>query len=247
MGYDAANDEELERRLTSGRFSHGRRQAFDLFNDAVAVGASEGAAIINPAKPSVKTADCPFFESGHGHQGGDSPSQAASFQARRSPFASLKPSAGNRSHGQPNGLPWDGQHWSSANDFKSPTVEEDSENIEQILDGDGRVDDQVSQAHNQRVTQRYFSVTGNQPPQFFDALPPHMDFGGLAEARYHGSTLNLLNPYLRQHHPPPRYAPVLFHHPSPSPTFFASRQEDIGKSEQPALVKGRDINEPSGL
>ena len=247
MGYDAANDEELERRMTSGRFNHGRRQAFDVFNDAVAVGASGGAARINQAKPSVKTADCPFFESAHGHQGDPPYSQAASFPARRSQFASLKPSDGNRIRDQPNGLPWDDQHWSCANDSKSLMAEEDSENIEPILDGDGRVDDQVSQAHNQRVTQRYFSVTGNQPPQFFDALPPHMDFGGLAEARYQGSTLNLLNPYLRQHHPPPRYAPVLFHHPTPSPSFFASRQEDIGKSEQPVLAKDRDSNEPNGL
>lgn len=245
MAYDAAKDEDLERRLTSGRFSHGRRQAFDVFKDAVAVSASEGAARMNQAKPSVKTADCPF-ESARGHQGGPSLSQETSFPARRSPIASLKPSGGNRIRDQPNGLPRDAQHWSSAYDSKSLNAEGDSENIEPILDGDGRVDDQVSQAHNQRVTQRYFSVTGNQPPQFFDALPPHMDFGGLAEARYHGSTLNLLNPYLRQHHPPPRYAPVLFHHPTPSPSFFASRQE-VGKSEQPVTAKDRDNIEPNGL
>lgn len=247
MGYDAANDEELERRLTSGRASHGRRQAFDVFNDAVAVGISEGASRMNQAKPSVKTADCPYTENTHGHQGGPPHSQAASFPARRNLLAPLKPSGGNRIRSQPNGLPWGGRHWHSANDSKSLMAGEDSENIEPILDGDGRVDDQVAQAHNQRVTQRYFSVTGNQPPQFFDALPPHMDFGGLAQARYHGSTLNLLNPYLRQHHPPPRYAPVLFHNPTSPPSFFVGRQEDIGKSEQPVLAKDRDSNEPNGL
>ena len=246
MGYDAANDEELERRLTSGRFSHGRRQAFDVFNDAVAVGASEGASRINQAKPSAKTADRPFLENAHSHQGGPPHSQTASFPARRTSFVPLKSPGGNQIRDQPNGLPWDGQHWSSANDSKPLTAEEDSENIEPILDGDGRVDDQVSQAHKQRVTQRYFSVTENQPPQFFDALPPHMDFGGLAEARYHGSTLNLLNPYLRQHHPPPRYTPVLFNNPTPS-SIFASRQDDIGKSEQPARAKDRGSNEPNGL
>ena len=245
MGYDAANDDDLERRLTSSRFSHGRRQAFNVFNDAAAVGASEGAARMNQAKPSVKTADYPF-ESARGHQDDPPHSQATSFPAQRSPFASLKPSGGNRIPDQPNGLPRDGQHWSPANNYKSLNAEEDRENIEPILDGHGRVDDQVSQAHNQRVTQRYFSVTGNQPPQFFDALPPHMDFGGLAEARYHGSTLNLLNPYLRRDHPPPRYAPVLFHHATPSPSFFASRQE-VGKSERPATAKDTDSIEPNGL
>ena len=247
IGFDAANDEELERRLTSGRFSHDRRQAFDVFNDAVAVDASEGASRINQAKPSAKTADRPFFENAHSHRGGLSQSQTTSVPARRTPFVSSKPPGGNQIRDEPNGLPWDGQHWSSANDSKSPTAEEDSENIEPILDGDGRVDDQVSQAHNHRVTQRYFSVTGNQPPQFFDALPPHMDFGGLAEPRYRGATLNLLNPYLHQHHPSPRYAPVLFHNPAPSTSFFASRQEDIGKSEKPAMAKNRGSNEPNGL
>ena len=247
MGYDAANDEDLERRLTSGKFGQDRRQAFDVFNDAVAVGGSEGAARIEQAKLSVKAADCPFFESAHGHQGGLLHSQRVSFPAPRSPFASSKTSGRDRIRDQPNGLPWDGQPWSSANDTKSLTAEEDSENIEPILDGNGRVDDQVSQAQNQRVTQRYFSVTGNQPTQFFDSLPPHMDFGGLAEARYHGTTLNLLNPYLHQHNPPPRYAPVLFHHPTASSSFLTSRQEDMGKSEQPALAKNKDNDDPKSL
>ena len=249
MGYDAANDEDLERRLTSGKFDHGRRQAFNVFSDAVAVGGSEGAARINQAKPNVKTADCAFFERAHGHQGVPPYPQAASFPAPRSPLASSKTSGRDWIRDQPTGLPWDGHHWSSANDTKSLTAEEDSENIEPILDRDGRVDDQVSQAQNQRVTQRYFSVTGNQPPQFFDTLPPHMDFGGLAEARYHGTTLNLLNPYLRQHHPSPRYSPVLFHHPasSSSSSFLTSRQEDMGKSEQPVLAKDKDSDEPKGL
>lgn len=245
MGYDAANDEDLERRLTSGNFSHGRQQAFDVFKDNVTTGASENAIPrTRPAKLSTKTEDYPFLQNSHGHQGPPN-SKASGFHARRTPFAPLKPSAGNQTRIQPDGLPWDAQPRSFVTNSMPLTTEEDSENIEPIFDSDGRVDDQVSQAHDQRITQRYFSVTGNQPPQFFNSLPPHMDFGGLAEARYHGSTLNLLNPYLHQHHLPPRYAPVLFH--NPAPPFFASRQDDVGKPGRPGVAKGEDSNEAKGL
>lgn len=239
MGYDADN-EELERRLTSGKVIQDRLQTFNVFNDHLASAASESAIPrSHQAKPSGKTEDFPILPNTHSHQGLFQ-SQAANYPARRTPFADLKPSSGNQGRNQPNGLPWNGQHRLFADDSRLSAAEEDSENIEPILDGDGRVDDHVSQAHNQRITQRYFSVAGNQRPQFFNSLPPHMDFGGLAGAKYHGSTLNLLNPYLRQHHLPPQYAPVLFHHPA-SPQ-LTSRQGDIGKSERPVLAKDKGSN-----
>ncbi|CAF9940278.1 hypothetical protein IMSHALPRED_001820 [Imshaugia aleurites] len=228
MGYDAANEEDLERRLTSGILSHGRRQVFDVFKDNVASGGSESGPATRPAKPGVKSEDYPFLHSIHGHHG-PSHSQVANLPARRSPLAPLKPSATNQIRIMPDGMPWDAQTRPLVNDSKHSPAEEDSENIEPILDGAGRVDDQ---AHNERITQRYFSVTGNQPPQFFNSLPPHMDFGGLAEPKYHGSTLNLLNPYLRQQY---IYPPLLFNHTAPS--FFASHQDDIGKGGLPALSK----------
>ena len=243
MGYDAANDEELERRLTSGRFSHSRGQAFDVFNDNVAM--ESAIPRKDQAKPSAKAADSTFLKNTHGHQGGSPHSQATRIPARRNPFAPVKPSVRNQNRDQPNGLPWGGQRWPFADDPKSHTAQGDSENIEPILDVDGRIDDEASQAHSQRITQRYFSVTANQPPQFFNSLPPQMDFGGLAEARCYGSTLNVLNPYLRQHHAPPQYGPLLFHQSAPS--FFASRQDDMGKSGQPALAKDGGSNEAKGI
>lgn len=243
MGYDATNEEDLERRLTSGDISNGRRHNFDVFNDKVAGGGSDseipGA---HSAKPSSKTEGYPFLRNTHGHQGPPH-SQAAGFPARRTPFAPSKPSAGNQKRVQLDGLPWDAQLRSFASNIKPSRTEEDSENIEPILDGDGRVDDQASQAYNERVTQRYFSVTGDQPPQFFSSLPPGMDFGGLAEPKHYGSTLNLLNPYLRQQHIPPQYRPALFHHPVPS--FFASRQDAIGESGRP-IFKGKESDNGKG-
>ena len=245
MGFDAAAEEDLERRLTKENVSNGRRHAFDVFNDNVTIGSSESAISgARPAKPNAKTEDYPFLHSTHSHQFLPQ-SQAACFPARRSALTPLKWSAGKQKSIQPDRLPWEAQLRSFAGNSKQSTAEEDSENIEPILDGDGRIDDQVSQAHDQRITQRYFSVTGNQPPQFFNSLPPHMDFGGLAEAKYHGNTLNLLNPYLRQHHLPPTYSPVLFHDPAPS--FLASNQNDIGKSGRLAVTKDESINEAKCL
>lgn len=233
MGYGATNGEDLERRLSNGDISNGRRHDFDVFNDKEADGGSESAIPgARPANPSGKAEGYPFLHNTHGHQGPPH-SQAVGVPARRTPFAPLKPCAGNQKEVQRNGLPWDDQLRYFASNSKLSTMEEDSENIEPILDGDGRVDDRASQAHNERVTQRYFSVTGDQPPQFFSSLPPRMDFGGLAEPRHYGSTLNLLNPYLRQQHIPPQYPLTLFHHQAPSS--FASHQDDIGKSGQPVF------------
>lgn len=249
MGYDAGIEEDIERRLTSGNVDNVRRQAFDVFDDNVAMGGSKSEIpVTRTVKPSAKTKSYPFMQNTHGHQGPQH-SQAAGLPARRIPFAPLKPSAGNQRRVQPDGLPRDIQPRSFTSNYKPSTPEEDSENIEPILDGDGRIDDQVSQAHNERVSQRYFSVTGNLPPQFFNSLPPHMDFGGLAEPKYYGSTLNLLNPYLRpQHLPPqypPEYPPVLFH--SPAPSFFASRQDDMPKAGRLEVAKDESGNEAKGF
>ena len=239
MGYDAANDEEFERRLTSGTISQDRPHAFGVFKDNVALEAVENAgprACLE--KPTAKAEGYPFLPNTHGHQ--DPNSEAAGFPARRTPFAPLMSSAANPKRVLPNGLPWDHQP-GQANSSKASAAKEDTENIEPILDGDGRIDDRISQVYSQRVTQRYFSVTGNQPPQFFSSLPPHMDFGGLTEAKYHGSTLNPLNAYLHQHRRSPQYPPVLFRHPGSSS--LTSRQEDASTSGRPVVANDEAGNE----
>ena len=245
MGYDAANEEDLEGRLTRENISGNHRPAFDVFKDDVG-GSQSANPGTRPAKSSSrtegKTGGYPFLQNTHGHQG--PPHSHAVFPARRSPLTPLRSSAKNQHRPQPDELPWNSQLRSFASTSKQPTAEEDRENIEPILNSDGRIDIQASQAYNERVTQRYFSVTGNQPPQFFNSLPPHMDFGGLPEPKYYGSILNLLNPYLRQQQLPTQYPPALFHHPAPS--FNASRQDDNGKSGHPAVAKDKRSHEAKG-
>lgn len=71
------------------------------------------------------------------------------------------------------------------------------ENIEPLMDPNGNIDNEVPRVGVPRVTQRYFSVSGNEPPRFFDDLPSEMEFGGLADRRMMGSSFNPLNPQLR--------------------------------------------------
>ena len=67
------------------------------------------------------------------------------------------------------------------------------ENIEPNMDCRSRIDNAAMHIGAEHSTQRYFSVSGSHPPEFFDFLPPHMDFGGLANSRFSGSSLNPLN------------------------------------------------------
>ena len=68
------------------------------------------------------------------------------------------------------------------------------ENLQSLQDLAGQAMDQALSQGSRRVTQRYFAVTGNQPPHFFDALPAQMEFGGSSDHRFHGSPINPLNP-----------------------------------------------------
>ena len=47
----------------------------------------------------------------------------------------------------------------------------------------------------QRITQRYFSVVGNNSPQYYTSMPPGMDFGGLCGRSFHGPSVNPLNAF----------------------------------------------------
>lgn len=68
------------------------------------------------------------------------------------------------------------------------------EKVEPMLDTAGRVVIEDYQPLTERITQRYFSVSGNDPPLFYQALPPQMEFGGLTDHSLQSSSLNPLNP-----------------------------------------------------
>ncbi len=68
------------------------------------------------------------------------------------------------------------------------------ENIKPGLDPKGLVDDGGMKFQPERNTQRYFYVNRAHSPEFFDFLPPQMEFGGLADSRFFGSSRNPLIP-----------------------------------------------------
>ena len=160
-------------------------------DDEVELNLTRGKSSGNGRRPAFEVYNDNGQQSLHSH--------VPQLSSRRIPSTPVKPYRGQPpTECQPYRSPWDSHFHSPVRTTYGPAVE-DRENIEPVLDADGRVDDNAFQANTERVTQRYFSVATHQPPQFFSTLPPQMEFGGLAESRYYGATLNPLNPYLRQH------------------------------------------------
>ena len=87
---------------------------------------------------------------------------------------------------------------------------EDRENEVLFNDSVDVPNDNIDKNEPDRVTQRYFSVVGNQPPQFFSSMPPQMDFGGVGGPAYCGTSLNPLNPFLGRHYQQSHFAPAMF-------------------------------------
>lgn len=219
MGYDTPNDEKCERGLTHGLPKLGRRKAFHIFNDQTEW--SDAA----QSRVPTKTNDLALSQTSHGHQGSTQPTGSGVALGRLQ-------MSGSRLEDSSHGLPRESQ-LRTVNVLSRAPMDEDSENITPVLDRNGRIDDEAAPIHTGRVTQRYFSVVANQPPQFFSSMPPTMDFGGLMEPRYHGSTLNPLNAYLRQQrfvHSPTRA--VLSSQTAGSSTAFVG---DHGLGGQPDL------------
>ena len=82
---------------------------------------------------------------------------------------------------------------------KTPTSSGNSENLPSQPKPQAQAEHLEGSAG--RVMQRYFSVTGDEEPQFFDSMPPQMEFGGTAGPSYRGATLNPLNPYFHARQP----------------------------------------------
>ncbi len=178
------DDDERERELTHGLPKVGRKKAFHIFNDENEWGNTAQSRL----PTTTNTVAC--SQSSHGHQRS---TQSTGTGIALDRVQTLGPRLENATHG----LPWDSK-LRAANVKSRTSINDDSENRAPVLDGDERIDDEAAPIHNGRVTQRYFSVTGDQLPQFFSSMPPGMDFGSMIEPRYHGSTLNPLNAYLRQ-------------------------------------------------
>ena len=190
-------DEEPERHLTFGATDNVRKQDFKIFRDQIdyheALHKSRQIASFSQTATGNPTL--------HSH-GSDS-------TRRRVPLATCQPPSQRRSRAQLEHPAGDSFPQTFGEKF-SASMAYNREN-RQPLGSEGRADGSAGPAFEQRITQRYFSVTGNQAPQYYSTLPPQMDFGGLSEPKYYGTTLNPLNTQLHAHEFSPYTEQSSFH------------------------------------
>ena len=201
IDYNPMDEEESERHLTYGATENVRRRDFKIFTDDMDYPEDyhhkSRPKLTSTSFPQTADSDCSL----HSH--------GSSFTHRRVPLAACQQPARRQFSAQP-GRPA-GEYFPQTFGEISASMSEDRENHQQKLFRDRPVDDGAGPAFEQRITQRYFSVTGNQAPQYFNTLPPQMDFGGLSEPRYYGSTLNPLNTHLSSSQLTPYSAQKGFH------------------------------------
>ena len=186
MGYDPMDEEGSQRYLTYGATDNVRRQDFKIFTDDI----DRPDDYHHKSRPKLASTSFPQTadsdQSLHSHGSGST--------RRRVPLATCQPSSQRRFPAQPRRPA--GESLPQTFGEISASMADDRENRQPKLYRGAEADDTAEPAFEQRITQRYFSVTGNQAPQYFSTLPPQMDFGGLSEPRYYGTTLNPLNTHL---------------------------------------------------
>ena len=197
------DEEDSERPWTPGATPSVPRRDFVIYNDNL------DHLEDYQKKAASKVTKIPNPQTAHGHHVLHSCSTH-----RRVPLATRQSSSGRQISAQPDRPPHDSLSPRFGEKYLA-ALAENRENVQPILDAEGRVDDSAGPSFQQRITQRYFSVTGNQAPQYFSTLPPHIEFGGgLVEPKYYGTTLNPLNVHLHSQQFPPYTAQTHFHCPT---------------------------------
>ena len=80
----------------------------------------------------------------------------------------------------------------------------------------------------ERITQRYFSVVGDNDPQFYTTMPPAMDFGGLVGRSVFGSSINPLNAFAHTKYVQPDYLDGETEPPTPPGLLEGTKSKAIG-------------------
>ena len=205
IDYNPMDEEASEGQLTFGATNSGRRRDFEIFSDDM------DHLEDYQSRPASKVTNILNPQTAHGHH--ILHSHGSSSARRRVPLATRQPSSRRQFSAQPDRPPHDSLSPRFGERFLA-ALTDNRENSQPMLDDEGRVDDSAGPSFPQRITQRYFSVTGNQAPQYFNTLPPQMEFGGLAEPKYYGTTLNPLNTHLHPQQFSPYTAQDHFHYPT---------------------------------
>ena len=137
--------------------------------------------------------------------------------------------------------------------LQSGAVNQKGANGESNMGPSDRFSADLENCEPERVTQRYFSVTGSQPPQFFSAMPPQMDFGGMCSPAFHGTSLNPLNPFLRQQYQQSHYSPAFLTQPYGTPRTEQLHDDTLNNATKKAFMQKpiderncRDPRKPRG-
>lgn len=193
---DVVDEEDIEWALNMGDYDLGRNRDFLVFDDEME----------DERKHTRKVPHChsgstnyPFPQS---LQNEPSASSSHDFAynfglpfggSRSDPYSYMSYGRSSSIPGELNGRtsrPLGVVHSASAN----------KENLHSAFDHDSQLEDESTLAIPERSTQRYFSLTDPHSPRFFDFLPPQMEFGGLADPRFLGTSLNPLNPSAQLQH-----------------------------------------------
>ena len=201
IDYDLMDEEKLERHLTFGTTDAIRRRDFEIFHDDI----NYPEDLHHKSRPRLT--DTSFPQTADSHQ--SLHTHGSRSTRRRVPLATCQPSSRRQLPAKP-GRPA-GESLPQTFAEISASRAENIENRQPELYCGRRADGSAEPVLEQRITQRYFSVTGNEAPQYYSTLPPQMDFGGLSEPKYYGSTLNPLNTQLHPREFSPYTAQRSFH------------------------------------
>ena len=182
-------EEEMELQITSGISKKEAKRDFDVYRD------HNDSPVDTKYNDTARKVNSTIY---HGHQRSQTEHTSGSSSHRNTLLSPMPLHATSQGKIPSQAAAWESKLQSFTKESRSSFLDEDSENIEPIYNVDGRIHDVATGPSHGRITQRYFSVTGGQPPQFFSSLPPGMDFGSHVQPQYLSTTLNPPNSYFRQ-------------------------------------------------
>lgn len=192
------DEADLEWRLNAGDFGLKRSRDFVIFDDEIE---QQRKPSTHVPKCNSKAANYPFLPSLH-HDSSIASAHGLPSYSLGLPFVTSQPCPSPYvGYGRSSSTPQEPSgRLSRPSRISNQVSTFDKENLHPSFEHQARLDDETVQPMPERSTQRYFSVSEAHPPQFFDFLPPQMEFGGLVDPTLFGSSLNPLNPSAQFQH-----------------------------------------------
>ncbi|MCJ1468339.1 hypothetical protein MMC07_006967 [Pseudocyphellaria aurata] len=193
---DVVDEEDIEWALNMGDYDLGRNRDFLVFDDEIE----------DERKHTRKVPQCHGGSTDYSFPQSlqnDPPATSAHDLANifGLPFSSSRSDSHSYlSYGRSSSIPGDSNGRTSRPLGAVYSASANKENLHSAFDHNGQLEDESTLAIPERATQRYFSLTDPHSPRFFDFLPPQMEFGGLADPRFLGTSPNPLNPSAQLQH-----------------------------------------------